>query len=649
MRPTIPIVAGLILSVAVVPRPAAAQTEPTEDAFQHGRIRFVEPGVTVQRATEVAAEEAVANLPFLPGDRVWTAEAGRAEFQFPDGTIVRLDRQSKLDYSGHDPQGQGRVMLRLWSGHLVVRPRVSGGEVFEVETPSGVVRVLAPGLVRVDVDGGETRLSVYQGEASFDDGEGGAVRVAEGERTVARWGEPAQPAERFSGAAEDDFASWDAGREADERWAAAPAEHLPSELSPYAGEFERNGDWRYEAEVGYVWAPRVTSGWQPYSNGYWTWTPYGWTWVPYESWGWVPSHYGRWGFSLSFGWYWVPGRTWGPAWVSWGIGGGYVGWCPLGRYDRPVFGWSHDHYGSHDRYRGHAVPRGYRDRTDGWSVVREGELGGRGLARRRVAPGQLSGDTFRIADSPRLRPTRDVQRLGVASASARAISRRPSPGDFVRELAVDNKTTIPAPWVRRSDAAAHATGADRQSRGETVGTWARTTGREQPRLLPSSPQAERPAAESRRTSPARPWTTIERRDPAASTPPSGRAERRAPTGFWERPSQGTSRSPSRGESRSESYRSRPLNNGSQTESHATRTPTRGSSSRPSSSGGTAWRSRSDNGSSARSSGSGASRSRPSSSSSSRSSGARSSGSRSSSSSSGSNSSGSRGHSSARPR
>ena len=85
-----------------------ASTALAEDGYRHGRVFFVEPGVTLQRATEVSAEEATANLPFLPGDRVWTDAAGRAEFQFPDGTVVRLDRRSKLDYAGHE-EGQERA------------------------------------------------------------------------------------------------------------------------------------------------------------------------------------------------------------------------------------------------------------------------------------------------------------------------------------------------------------------------------------------------------------------------------------------------------------------------------------------------------------------------------------------------------------
>ena len=320
-----------------------------EDGYRHGRVRFVEPGVTLQRATEVSAEEATPNLPFLPGDRVWTDSAGRAEFQFPDGTVVRLDRRSKLDYAGHEEGEEERIVLRLWSGSAIVRVRTRGFARFEIETPAGMVQALDRGIVRVDVEAGETRVSVYAGEAALDDGKQ-QVRLAAGERTYARWGAEAEEPRRFDPEEDDDFARWDGLRESEDRWAARSSEYLPDELDAYAGEFESNGSWQYESTAGYVWIPRVVVGWQPYSNGRWAWTPYGWTWIPYERWGWAPFHYGRWDFSASWGWYWMPGRSWGPGWVSWAVGGGYVGWCPLGRHDRPVAPWGHD--------RGHAVSRG---------------------------------------------------------------------------------------------------------------------------------------------------------------------------------------------------------------------------------------------------------------------------------------------------
>jgi ferric-dicitrate binding protein FerR (iron transport regulator) len=242
------VAAGLGAGLAVAPALA-------EDGYQHGRVRFVEPGVTLQRATEVSAEEALANVPFLPGDRVWTDSAGRAEFQFPDGTVVRLDRRSKLDYAGHEEGQSERIVLRLWSGSVLVRVRTRDFVRFEVETPAGMVQALDRGIVRVDVEAGETRVSVYAGEAELDDGRERA-RLAAGERTYVRWGGQAEEPQRFDPAEGDDFAQWDDMRESERpRW--PPPSTFPTPRLP-RGRVRANGRWGTRAQAWLQWYPTST-------------------------------------------------------------------------------------------------------------------------------------------------------------------------------------------------------------------------------------------------------------------------------------------------------------------------------------------------------------------------------------------------------
>jgi len=94
-------------------------------------------------------------------------------------------------------------------------------------------------------------------------------------------------------------------------------------LSPY-------GYWTRYSSYGYVWVPSsIHYNWRPYTNGRWVWTDYGWTWSSDFRWGWIPFHYGRWGYDPHLGWYWVPGDTWAPAWVSWRYSRLYIGWAPI--------------------------------------------------------------------------------------------------------------------------------------------------------------------------------------------------------------------------------------------------------------------------------------------------------------------------------
>ena len=99
------------------------------------------------------------------------------------------------------------------------------------------------------------------------------------------------------------------------------------ELAPY-------GEWVTVAPYGAVWRPSVAivgpDFYPYYTGGWWEHTQYGWAWQSTWKWGWVPFHHGRWITSEPYGWVWVPGDEWAPAWVEWRVGGGNVGWVPLG-------------------------------------------------------------------------------------------------------------------------------------------------------------------------------------------------------------------------------------------------------------------------------------------------------------------------------
>jgi hypothetical protein len=438
-RPSVLALAVVLLPVSVVH---------AQDAYRYGYLRTVEQGVTLQRASEAAAEVASSNVPFLPGDRVWTDDAGRMEVVFADGSVLRLDSRSKLDYVAHEGGRDERAILRLWSGALMLHVRDGKRSPdFVVESPEGVLEAGERGVFRLDVQPGEARVLVFEGEADVEAGR--RVNVDRGEQLVVREGQPYAGPERFSGYdADDAFARWD--RDLEEQLAYADGrrdDYLPEEVAPYAGDFASYGNWRVMGDYGNVWYPRVNAGWSPYSHGYWAWTAYGWTWVPTERWGWATSHYGRWGYSN--GWFWIPGRSWGPAWVSWSVGGDHVGWCPLGWGDSPAY------------VKGYAVRRGRAHAGNvPWTYVRRADMGQRDLARRRVEPAQVATGQLRVAPVGQARLSRDLRLVeggaGVGSgqpaiggAVPRNVLLKPTPGDTVPELQADPKTTIRRPIPRR--------------------------------------------------------------------------------------------------------------------------------------------------------------------------------------------------------
>jgi hypothetical protein len=165
-------------------------------------------------------------------------------------------------------------------------------------TGGGKVDFNVPGRYWLTVkDGGQTRLVVRSGEGvvSLDKGD---ISVKAGEEATI--GKDVRKS-AYEGKPED---------------TAAPPpplteEERKAEVPPAAAyELRDYGEWVYLADYGWVWRPRVATGWSPYYYGRWDWvSPYGWTWVSYEPWGWYPYHFGWWASDPFFGWVWCPFRS----------------------------------------------------------------------------------------------------------------------------------------------------------------------------------------------------------------------------------------------------------------------------------------------------------------------------------------------------
>ncbi|MFT3697475.1 MAG: hypothetical protein QM831_30310 [Kofleriaceae bacterium] len=103
------------------------------------------------------------------------------------------------------------------------------------------------------------------------------------------------------------------------------------------------GQWEETDDYGRVWRPDTTAvgvDFTPYETcGSWLWSDAGWNFQCDWDWGWLPFHYGRWGWFDGY-WGWQPGYTWSSGAVEWRGGGGYTGWRPLAPIVR-------DHRGNH--------------------------------------------------------------------------------------------------------------------------------------------------------------------------------------------------------------------------------------------------------------------------------------------------------------
>ena len=158
---------------------------------------------------------------------------------------------------------------------------------YRVDAPSAGCRFATPGEYRVSVIGGERR-----GEKSSS--RSCAARRSSSTRTDARRSAPASarspaPARRrrpsyvFNSAAWDAFDRWSEARR-DSRLGVSAAVPARDRADRTRRRSTSTASWQNEPTYGYVWYPRVASGWRPYYYGRWTTLrPWGWTWIGIRS------------------------------------------------------------------------------------------------------------------------------------------------------------------------------------------------------------------------------------------------------------------------------------------------------------------------------------------------------------------------------
>lgn len=409
---------------------ATNSDQPSPDLAPPLYAVHVTGSVTVTR--DGAASVLEINAPVIDGDRV-RSTAGRAELGAAPWGSLFLDERSVVDVVSPERvrlvEGRLRLEVNDW-GRVALRVSVPGGTILPSEAGSYTVETGGP-------RGDESALFVRAGRAEFQ-GEAGALVLRAGEGlTVGASGRP-HLTTSVASAGLDDFNRWVDSELRARRSSMASSSpsgassSLPPDLSGYSATLEQYGRWGEEPDYGQVWYPTVALDWQPYTYGRWDRVGhYGWFWIGGDPWAWPTHHYGRWGYRGGR-WFWAPGRVWAPSWVHWAVGPGYVGWCPLGYDDRPVFGFG---FGGVAYYRGGRFDG--HDRWRGWSLVPRQHFESRQAVRRGfIDPQSLpqsvtaSFVTQRVPPLGGGRASYAIPRaLGPAGSGPGTTYRRGSPGD----------------------------------------------------------------------------------------------------------------------------------------------------------------------------------------------------------------------------
>jgi len=287
--------------------------------------------------------DALVNTPLFEGSQLTTADDGRAEIQFEDGSVARISPNSSLVLSelkmdGASPQTEiqlnsglayfefsGSGKLRIHFGDAIVTP--AGNSILRIneDTPPGAVAVFSGSAhiergatVMVDLHGGECVTLSSADSTKYDlaetiepdswDAWNTDRDQALSAEASASTGAAANLADNNAGPADQDSNDQLANNQ-------ASPDIAPG--NPAWNDLDANGSWYDVPGEGYIWSPYAASGigWDPYGCGNWVWTPrFGYIWTSCFSWGYLPYQYGAWRYYSGFGWGWAPGHRFRPWW-----------------------------------------------------------------------------------------------------------------------------------------------------------------------------------------------------------------------------------------------------------------------------------------------------------------------------------------------
>jgi hypothetical protein len=306
-------------------------------------ISYDDGGSLVKQAEDGREIGAKVNMPVFPGDEIITARTGRTELRLSDGNVVALDRSTAIRFRSILDSYDGdssETVAELRFGQMMMHRRDDRTAAVRIDTANASYVAGDDTVYSLETDGkGKDRVSVFEG----------SLEVRTPSRTTRlRAGDEAHiDGDGLYGLVDLPRT----GASAFERWFLRRADRYDRDTSRYLDssvaysdyDLESNGSWVFVSSYGsWAWRPNVAGSWRPYYAGYWHRSPGGvLVWVSDEPWGWVPYHYGRWGWEGNYGWVWFPGGGYAPAWVYWMYGSSYVGWAPAGWWDtyRPYYDW----------------------------------------------------------------------------------------------------------------------------------------------------------------------------------------------------------------------------------------------------------------------------------------------------------------------
>ena len=206
---------------------SAQEYDYTKNSF--ARLSYITGNTFVQNISDLAYKEGIVNMPILEGDRVGTT-VGRAEIYMRNGTYLRLDNNTKIDFLNIPKQGNDMTQVRLWSGNIYFSiGKLEEEKNIKIHTSDVSFFILDRGLYRIDIkENSETVISVFQGMVEAAS-ESGSVLIKDSQKMELVQGQFTSRPKSFTPSADDSFDRWSEFRDSQVRKRMAN-NYLPEEF-----------------------------------------------------------------------------------------------------------------------------------------------------------------------------------------------------------------------------------------------------------------------------------------------------------------------------------------------------------------------------------------------------------------------------------
>ena len=290
----------------------AADTSSGVSKVRIVRLSEVKGQVQLDRNNGRGFEPGIPNLPIVENSKLKTGE-GVAEIEFEDNSSLRVAPGSVVEFPELDRQASGGTVstVHLVQGMAYVSLVKSNSNQFNLMFGDQKLAIPAPSHIRLQLEGTEARLAVFDGNLRLTEASGATLDVPKKKSATFDLLQHQQPTVAKDILPEP-YDEWD---HTAVDYHARVANVSAFNNSPYSyglNDMAYYGSFTGGCGMGTMWRPYfVSTAWDPYSNGAWAWYQgAGYSWVSPYPWGWTPYHYGSWSFCPGVGWGWLPGGTW---------------------------------------------------------------------------------------------------------------------------------------------------------------------------------------------------------------------------------------------------------------------------------------------------------------------------------------------------